>query len=149
MTETHIIDWLVKVKSKVKVILRPTVSRPVWLGVKSHLGPKTRLSLLWNSCGFVHVGRRIWREDGSVVNSCCWLSSAQSYLQRSKSVVHVIRIYSFTCRHSTVSCQETGSLWSPNIYSFIRNSRIYTCTIYTRLCLVHALTHVAHVTTSS
>jgi hypothetical protein len=37
-------------------MLRPTVSRPVYLGVKPHLGPKIRFLLLSDSCGFVHVG---------------------------------------------------------------------------------------------
>jgi hypothetical protein len=32
----------------------------------------------------------------------------------------------------TVSCQESGSLWTPNIYSFTRNSSTFICAIYTR-----------------
>jgi hypothetical protein len=43
--------------SKVKVTLRTTVSRPVILGVKPLLGPKTRFALLLDNCGFVGVGR--------------------------------------------------------------------------------------------
>jgi hypothetical protein len=42
---------------KVKVTLRPTVTRPVSLGVKPHLGSKTMFLLLSDSCGFVEVGR--------------------------------------------------------------------------------------------
>jgi hypothetical protein len=38
-------------------MLRPTVNRPVCIGVKPHLGPKTRFLLLSDSCGFVDVGR--------------------------------------------------------------------------------------------
>jgi hypothetical protein len=56
----------------------PTVSRSVCLGVKPHLGPKTRFLLLSDSCEFVDVGRPFWREDGSVVYNCCWSSPAQS-----------------------------------------------------------------------
>jgi hypothetical protein len=41
---------------KFKVILQQTVSRPVYLGVKPHLGPQSRFSLLSDSCWFVHVG---------------------------------------------------------------------------------------------
>jgi hypothetical protein len=44
-------------KVKVKVMLRPTVSRPACLGVKPHLGPKIRVLLLSDSFGFVDVER--------------------------------------------------------------------------------------------
>jgi hypothetical protein len=54
-------------KVNIKVMLRRTVIRPVCLGFKNHLGSKTRFLLLSDSCGFVDVGRPIWREDGSVV----------------------------------------------------------------------------------
>jgi hypothetical protein len=37
-------------------MLRPTISRPVCLGVKPHLGPKTKFLLLSDSYGFVDVG---------------------------------------------------------------------------------------------
>jgi predicted small integral membrane protein len=37
------------------VMLRPMVSRPVYLGVKPHLVHKTRFLLLSDSSGFVHV----------------------------------------------------------------------------------------------
>jgi hypothetical protein len=46
-------DW--KFKVKVKIMLRPTVSRPVCLRVKPHLEHKTRL-LLSDSWGFIDVG---------------------------------------------------------------------------------------------
>jgi hypothetical protein len=64
---------------RVKVILRPTVSRPVYLGVKPHLRPKTRILLLSDSCGFVDVGHHFWREDGCIVYNCCCPSRAQSF----------------------------------------------------------------------
>jgi hypothetical protein len=63
----------------VEVMLRPTVSRTVYLGFKPHLGPKTRFLLLSDSCGFVVVGHCLWREDGSVVYNCWWPSPAQSF----------------------------------------------------------------------
>jgi hypothetical protein len=39
-------------------MLRLPVSRPVYLYVKPHLGPKTRFFLLSDSCGIVDVGQR-------------------------------------------------------------------------------------------
>jgi hypothetical protein len=51
----------------------------------NNLGPKTRFLLLSDCCGFVDVGRRLWREDGSVVYNCRWSSPAQSYLTPTNS----------------------------------------------------------------
>jgi hypothetical protein len=45
----------------------------------THLGLKTRSWLLSDSCGFVDLGRPLWREDGSVVCNCYWPSPAQSF----------------------------------------------------------------------
>jgi hypothetical protein len=39
----------------------------------------TRSLLLSDSCGFVILGRPLWREDGSVVYNSCWPSPAQSF----------------------------------------------------------------------
>jgi hypothetical protein len=52
---------------KVKVTLQLAVNRPVSLGVKPYLGPKTRFLLLSDSCGLINVGRPLWQEDGSVI----------------------------------------------------------------------------------
>jgi hypothetical protein len=41
-----------------------------------HLGPKTKFMLLPDSCGFVVVGRSLWREDGSVIYNFSWPSPA-------------------------------------------------------------------------
>jgi hypothetical protein len=59
-------------------MLQLMVSWPVYLGVKPHHGPKTRLWLLSDSCGFVHVGCPLWQEDGSIVYICCWPLPVQS-----------------------------------------------------------------------
>jgi hypothetical protein len=45
-----------------------------------HLGLTTRFSLLLDCCGFVDVGRSLWRENGSAVYSCRWSSPAQLFL---------------------------------------------------------------------
>jgi hypothetical protein len=50
---------------EVNVILWPTVSRPVYLGVKPDLGTKTGFLLLSDSFGFADLGRPLWGEDGS------------------------------------------------------------------------------------
>jgi hypothetical protein len=39
---------------------------------------------LSESCGFVYVGRSLWREDGSVVYNCSWSSPAQSFSAATK-----------------------------------------------------------------
>jgi hypothetical protein len=64
-------------------MLRPTVSRPVCLGVSIHLGLTTRFLFLSDRCGFVDVGRSLWRENGSAIYNCCWSSPAQSFLGQS------------------------------------------------------------------
>jgi hypothetical protein len=62
-------DWLNSVSEW--VILRPTVSRPVYLGIKHPSGAFDQifflLLLMSDDCGFVDVWRSLWREDGSVV----------------------------------------------------------------------------------
>jgi hypothetical protein len=55
------------------------VNQAVHIGVKHPSGDKTKFLLLSESCGFVDVGRPLWREDGSVVYNCCWPSPAQSF----------------------------------------------------------------------
>jgi hypothetical protein len=57
MTKGLLINLKETVEVKVKIMLRPTVGRLVFLGVKPYLGPKTRILLLLDSCGFVDVGR--------------------------------------------------------------------------------------------
>jgi hypothetical protein len=60
------------------LMLRPTVSQPVCLGIKHPSGAYDLILLLSDRCSFVDVGRSLWREDGCVVYSCCW-SSAQPF----------------------------------------------------------------------
>jgi hypothetical protein len=66
--------------TKVKVMLQLMVSLPVSLGVKPHLGPKTRFLLLSDNYGFVDVRHPLWWKDRSVIYDCCWPSPAQTFL---------------------------------------------------------------------
>jgi hypothetical protein len=62
---------------QVKVILRPTVSRPIRLGIRHPSRTRDPFSLIifWQF-PFVDVGRPLWREVGSVLFSFCRASSA-------------------------------------------------------------------------
>jgi hypothetical protein len=75
LSPTQLLNWLLNslsndsttVRVRVRVILQPTVSRPVCLGISTHLGLKTRSLILSDGCRLVDVGRSLWREDGSQV----------------------------------------------------------------------------------
>jgi hypothetical protein len=64
-------------------ILRPTVNRPAFPGVRPPSGPMTNFSFSLkfssDSCGFDILWSPTWREDGSVIYCCCWASSAQFF----------------------------------------------------------------------
>jgi hypothetical protein len=70
-------DYKIKVKLRYN---RRSVDQSV-LVPSTHLGLKTRFLLLSDSFGFVDVGRPLWREDGSAVYNCRWLSSQHRYFQ--------------------------------------------------------------------
>jgi hypothetical protein len=55
---------------------------PIW-----GLRPDFYLS---ESCGFVDVGRSLWRKNGSAVYNSCWSSPAQSFLGQSPAVLGTI-----------------------------------------------------------
>jgi hypothetical protein len=100
-------------------MLWPTVSRSVCLGVKPHLGPKTRFLLLSGSCGFFYVGRPFWQEDGRVIYNCCWTSPAQSFSSPSPAVLMTI----FRCLRF-----ETPPTWrarSPYLSARNRVAQLY------------------------
>jgi hypothetical protein len=86
-------------------------SGSVCLGVKPFLGPKTRFSLLSESCEFVDVGRSLWRQDGSVVCSCCWPTPAQSFWV--PSLAGLMTTF-YSLRFKT---PQSWRAWSPYLYS--------------------------------
>jgi hypothetical protein len=79
-------NWLlVEVKSKLLYDERSVDQSVLVSG--HHLGPVTNFisfsfKLYLDSCGFVTIGRPLWREGGFVIYSCCWASPAQSSLVR-------------------------------------------------------------------
>jgi hypothetical protein len=77
-----------KSRSKPRYDRRPVgqsvlVSRP-------HLGPNSKLLLLSVSCGFVDVGRALWRDDGSVIYHC----HGQWYMSSTFTDLHVGNLHS-------------------------------------------------------
>jgi hypothetical protein len=84
--------WIAR---KVKDILRPTVSRPVCLGVRHPAVNSDQFfyfifKLFLDCYGFVDVRRPLWWEVGSVVFKCCWSSPSQSFSGLSRTGIMII-----------------------------------------------------------
>jgi hypothetical protein len=70
------------------LMLWPTASRPVSLGIKHPWG-----LLVLDICGFLWRSLFIWREDGFDFYNCCWPSPAHSFSGPSPMVL----VTSFYC----------------------------------------------------
>jgi hypothetical protein len=70
-------EWIVLTLS---LISRPTVSRPVCLGIKHPFGAYYQIFISLRHLRVCWYGAlSLWREDGSVVCNNCWSSPAQSF----------------------------------------------------------------------
>jgi hypothetical protein len=81
-------DFWRDIQIKVKVTLKLTVSWPVSLGVKPHLGPKTRFMLLSGSCSFVDVWCTLWQGDNLSFISHIFSSTSSIF-----TILHVLILH--------------------------------------------------------
>jgi hypothetical protein len=72
----HGLDNIVKSKSTSKLYYDRRSAGQSVLEQSTHLGLTIRSWLLSDSCGFVGLGRPVWREDGSAICNCYWPSPA-------------------------------------------------------------------------
>jgi hypothetical protein len=94
-------------------MLGPTDSRPVYLGVKPHLGPKTRFFSV--SCGLMWGTLCDERADLSVT-ICYWPTPARSFSGRSSAGLMIV----FVCLRL-----ETPSTWrARSPYSYPPRNRV-------------------------
>jgi hypothetical protein len=76
---------------EVKVTLRPTVSRPVLLGILPLLEQVTRCYIWLTITSFIfHVGRPLWREDRSVI--CRAMKQVQFQVKLRPTVCRPVRL---------------------------------------------------------
>jgi hypothetical protein len=119
-------------------VLRSTVSRPVCLGVRPHLGPETRFLLLSNSCGFVDVGAPLLTRGRVCRLQLLPVSPAQAFSGSSPAGLMTI----FNCLR--LETPETCRIKSPYLSSRNRVAQLFPQALGS-LTLSPPTTHMATV----
>jgi hypothetical protein len=104
-------------------------SRPVCLGVKPHPGPRMVF------CYCQTVGGLFMRGALTDERKSLSFTIAAGPHQRIFTTVGInstchLCLQFYMLAFYIVICQESGSLWTPNIYSFTCNSSIYVYTVW-------------------
>jgi hypothetical protein len=95
-----------------KVLLQPTVSQPVCLVVKSHLGPRTRF--LMRKLRFCSCGAPPLKRGRSVFYNCHWHSPGQSL---GPSPAGLMIMYNCLRFHTPQTCRDNPRIYIPQEHS--------------------------------
>jgi hypothetical protein len=121
----------------------------------THLGLTTRFLLLPDSCGFVDLGRSLWREDGSVVCNCSWPLPAQSFSGPSPfglaTIFYCLRfetshfVASYDSQgHGLISC-PSSTMFAPGIEDIFSHGCIFRCFGFATIWLLRKLLTVKNI----
>lgn len=105
--------------------IRPTASRPVYLGVELHLRPKTRFLLLSDSSRYVDMASPLWQEDGACRLKLLLILANARILRSESSGTHDHVLLSQICKFPNLEGQ-VSCVFPPGIGS---SSYIYHQTL--------------------